>query len=68
MFSETPAQAILKEVSVTVDEQDTDGLSPAARDAWLVNALRKQISYMRAAGPYWSAPVAVCGRSFQPHP
>ena len=37
-----------------VGEQDIDGLSPAAREAWLVNALRKQIGYMRAAVPYWS--------------
>jgi phenylacetate-CoA ligase len=39
---------------VTVGEQDIDGISPAARDTWLVNALRKQISYMRSAVPYWS--------------
>ena len=39
---------------MTVGEQNIDGMSPAARDAWLVNALRKQISYMRAAVPYWS--------------
>jgi phenylacetate-coenzyme A ligase PaaK-like adenylate-forming protein len=46
--------AILKEGSVTVGEQDIDGMSAGARDAWLVNALRKQISYMRATVPYWS--------------
>ena len=44
----------MKEGSVIVGEQDIDGLSPAAREAWLVNALRKQIGYMRAAVPYWS--------------
>src|SRR5262245_30044920 len=35
-------------------EQDLDGISPAAHEAWLVNALRKQIGYMRPAVPYWS--------------
>jgi phenylacetate-CoA ligase len=39
---------------VTPGEQDIDGISPAAYEAWLVNALRKQIGYMRAAVPYWS--------------
>ena len=36
-------------------EQDTEGIFPAAgHEAWLMNALRKQIGYMRAAVPYWS--------------
>src|SRR5882724_1230429 len=42
------------EGSVTLGEQCFDGISPAAHEAWLVNALRKQIGYMRAAVPYWS--------------
>jgi phenylacetate-CoA ligase len=39
---------------VTLGEQDLDGFSPAKHEAWLMNALRKQIHYMRAAIPYWS--------------
>jgi phenylacetate-CoA ligase len=39
---------------VTLDEQDLDRISPAAYDVWLLDALRKQICYMRAAVPYWS--------------
>ena len=45
----------LSESSVTLGEQDLDGVSPAAREAWLVNALRKQIGYMRVAVPFWSS-------------
>ena len=37
-----------------ISEQDLDGISPAAHETWLMNALRKQIGYMRAAVPYWS--------------
>ena len=37
-----------------VGEHDIDGMPAAAREAWLVKALRKQIGYMRAAVPYWS--------------
>jgi phenylacetate-CoA ligase len=44
----------VNEGSVTLGEQDFDCISPAAREAWLVKALRTQISYMRAAVPYWS--------------
>jgi phenylacetate-CoA ligase len=44
----------LEESFVTIGEQDIDGTSPAARESWLVNALRKQIGYMRAVVPYWS--------------
>jgi len=39
---------------VTLGEQDLDGISPATHEAWLMNALRKQIGYMRAAVPHWS--------------
>jgi phenylacetate-CoA ligase len=39
---------------MTLGEQYIDGISPAAYQAWLMNALRKQIGYMRAAVPYWS--------------
>ena len=39
---------------MTPGEQDLDGFSPATHEAWLMNALRKQIGYMRAAVPYWS--------------
>jgi phenylacetate-coenzyme A ligase PaaK-like adenylate-forming protein len=36
------------------DVFDFDGISPATHEAWLMNALRKQIGYMRAAVPHWS--------------
>ena len=39
---------------MTLGEQGLDGYSPATHEAWLMNALRKQIGYMRAAVPYWS--------------
>jgi len=39
---------------VTLGEQGLDGYSPATHEGWLMNALRKQIGYMRAAVPYWS--------------
>jgi phenylacetate-CoA ligase len=51
----------LNEGSVTVGEQDIDGMSPAAHEAWLVSALRKQIGYMRAAVPYWSLRLSSAG-------
>jgi phenylacetate-CoA ligase len=39
---------------VTLGEQGLDSISPAAYEAWLLDALRKQIGYMRTAVPYWS--------------
>jgi hypothetical protein len=39
---------------VTLGEHDLDGISTAAYQAWLMDDLRKQIGFMRAAVPYWS--------------
>ena len=40
----------LNEGSVTFDEQDLDGISPAAHEAWLMSALRKQIGDATGCG------------------
>jgi hypothetical protein len=50
-FSPDP-QCLVEKLIITID-------FTAAREAWLVNALRKQIGYMRAAVPYWSQ--RLCG-------
>ena len=36
-----------------LDDPTLDSISPQVRDAWLVEAVRNQIAYMRAQVPYW---------------
>ena len=39
--------------SVKLDDPNLDSSVPEARDAWLADALRQQIAFMRAAVPFW---------------